>query len=499
MIKKMSFSKRLHKWPAFVVSFIAIQFAISGIVMNHREWFSSFEVKRAYLPNNYTYSNWNLASVRGGFQVGADSTLIYGNVGAILKVQNQFNTINTGFKKGADNRKIYKVVKYKNKLIAATHFGLFETGMTKINWKEIPIPVENKRLTDVCVKGDSIIVLSRSIALVSTDLVAFSTIQFKAPSTFKKKTSAFNFLWELHSGELFGFLGKLFVDFLGIVTIILSVTGLLHFMIPKRIKVRKKKNKNISKLKLLFKSNLKWHNVLGYSFILFMLINTIAGMFLRPPLLIPIANKEVKIIPGTHLDSPNAWYDKLRRIDWNAEGNFFLLSTKNGFYKLANSLNAIPETIDSQPPVSVMGCNVLEPLNSKSYLVGSFSGLFYWDVETGYVRNFLTNAQYLKPKKVTKPVSDFMVAGLIRTEKEGWYCDYNSGMVSLNGYKPWPMPEEYVGDATISLWNLCLEIHTGRIYESFLGMFYILFVPISGICLVLVLLSGLIIWLRRRK
>jgi uncharacterized iron-regulated membrane protein len=46
----------------------------------------------------------------------------------------------------------------------------------------------------------------------------------------------------------------------------------------------------------------------------------------------------------------------------------------------------------------------------------------------------------------------------------------------------------------MSLWNVSLEIHTGRIFEHLLGMFYILYVPLAGLCLIMVLVSGFFIW-----
>jgi uncharacterized iron-regulated membrane protein len=46
----------------------------------------------------------------------------------------------------------------------------------------------------------------------------------------------------------------------------------------------------------------------------------------------------------------------------------------------------------------------------------------------------------------------------------------------------------------MSLWNLALEIHTGRIFENLFGLFYILYVPLTGLALLLVLISGFFIW-----
>jgi uncharacterized iron-regulated membrane protein len=49
------------------------------------------------------------------------------------------------------------------------------------------------------------------------------------------------------------------------------------------------------------------------------------------------------------------------------------------------------------------------------------------------------------------------------------------------------------------LWNVALEIHTGRIYQSLIGDFYVLIVPLTGIFVLFILVSGFIVWLKTRK
>jgi uncharacterized iron-regulated membrane protein len=56
------------------------------------------------------------------------------------------------------------------------------------------------------------------------------------------------------------------------------------------------------------------------------------------------------------------------------------------------------------------------------------------------------------------------------------------------------MSEEMRLASPMSLWNVSLEMHTGRIFENILGMFYILIVPIAGICILIVLISGFLLW-----
>jgi hypothetical protein len=234
--------------------------------------------------------------------------------------------------------------------------------------------------------------------------------------------------------------------------------------------------------------------------VLFLIINTFSGMHLRPPLLIAIANKKVGIIPGTHLDSPNPWFDKLRRVQWDKNLKQYIFSTSEGFYFAEESLSMTLQPAFSQPPVSVMGCNVLKPVRNKIYLVGSFSGMFLWNIETGEVSDFFTQQHYVEPEGMQSPIGANMVAGFVEGRESAFWFDYNQGakkMPSLEGIETqvFPeMPEEIRKASPMSLWNVALELHTGRVFEHLIGPFYILIVPIAGICILMVLISGFLLW-----
>ncbi len=490
----LKISKKLHKWPAIIIAFIAILFAFSGIVMNHRGVFSGVDVSRNLLPGNYSYNNWNLAAVRGAIALDSTTSLMYGNIG-VWKTGDDFQTFedfNHGFPKGIDNRKIYSVVQFKNTLFAGTQLGLYKNENTN-GWQKVEINTED-RIADLGLKGDTLLVLTRNYLLKSADGNDFEIVQLPQPVGYVRETGLFDTFWQLHSGELWGLPGKLIVDLLGIVTIFLSVTGLLHFFFPKIISRRKKKMQETQGLISVKKTNLHWHNVVGYIFVAFLIINTFSGMHLRPPLLIGIANKKVGIIPGTHLDNPNPWFDKLRRIHWNESLKQYVFSTSEGFYFAGESMTNTLQPVLSQPPVSVMGCNVLHPLNDKIYVVGSFSGMFLWNIENGAVADFFSREQYIAPTGMQSPIGANMAAGFIEMKNEAVWFDYNSGAKTLISQNFVEMPEEIVKASPMSLWNAALEIHTGRIFENILGPFYILYVPLAGICLLLVFVSGFWLW-----
>ncbi len=490
--------KKYHKWPGIIVSLFALLFAISGIILNHRNIISNVDISRNLMPPGYQYKNWNLASVRSSLPVGNDSVLIYGNIGAWMVTEglSRFHDYNNGFPEGIDKRKIYSIVRFKGQLVAGTHFGLYSCTLKDSDWQPVAMPPNEERITDLAIKGDSLLVLTRNYLYYTTDLIHLQRISLPPPIGYERKAGLFLTLWELHSGELFGWIGKLFVDLLGIVLLFLTITGLLHFLFPKWISRLKSRQQPFATPLAMKKLNLKWHNLIGYIFVAFLVVNTTAGMFLRPPLLIPISSARVGIIPFSHLDTDNPWHDKLRRVVWNEQSRQYLFYTSDGFFLADNELKNNLESVINQPLVSIMGCNVLEPLDSNRFLVGSFSGLFVWSPASGENNDYLTGAPAEVPHGMGRPVGQNMTAGFVKdTRGNRYWFDYNLGAVSIDQAPVFPeMPSEILKNSPISLWNAALEVHTGRVFEHLIGPFYLLYVPLMGLSILVVLISGFLIW-----
>ena len=491
--------RKFHKWPGIVITLFVILFTASGILMNHRSLISGIDLNRSLLPEDYSYQNWNKAAIKSVCLINEDSSLVYGNIGIWLTTDHfkSFKDWNAGFPKGTDNRKISKILHTPDgKLFAGTYFGLYLYSVPQHVWQKIKLPVSEERITDLILKKDELIVQTRSFLLKSSDGRSFHPIVLPAPEEYNGKVSLFKTLWLLHSGELWGFVGKLLVDLFGLAILIISLTGLMHFIFPKWLKHRREKQKNNASLMGIRNTNLRWHNRLGWIFLPFLIFVTITGMFLRPPLLISIANSVVSPIPETVLRSPNPWYDQLRRVLYDEQQHLFLFSTNDGMYIINENFEGPMLRPVSQPPVSVMGCNVLEKKSENTYLVGSFNGLFLWNPHTGQIIDYLSGNTYEAPHVMGPPISKDMIDGWF-TELTGneFYFDYNLGVIPVRNIVQFgEMSSEIIHKSPISLWNLALEVHTGRIFEPLLGMFYILYVPIAGICILIVLISGFFIW-----
>ena len=240
------FFKKYHKWLGVVFTIFILLFAVSGIVLNHRELFSSVDVNRNILPSGYQYKNWNLAAVKGSETIGEDSVLIYGNIGIWLSDSKLsfFNDFNKGFPKGVDNHKIDKVFKSsKDELFAGTLFGLFLFDESKKEWKKIFTPEHNPRVVDITQKADTLFVLSRSFLYKTVDNKTFIKLQLPQPLSYDDRAGMFKTLWVIHSGEIYGSIGKLFVDLMGLIFVFLSLSGLVYFTVPFILKKKRAKSR----------------------------------------------------------------------------------------------------------------------------------------------------------------------------------------------------------------------------------------------------------------
>lgn len=493
--------RKYHKWPSIVLSLFVLIFAVSGIVLNHRSLFSGIDVPGKYLLDEYQYNNWNNAAVKSACRISPDSVLIYGNIGVWLTDSSfmAFKDFNLGFPKGIDNRKIFKLhLTKQGNLYAGTLFGLACFDFNSSEWKPIKIPVHDQRVVDLTEKNDSLFVLTRSYLLGAADNPAdlsFSKFTLPAPVYYENKEGLFRTLWVIHSGEIAGIAGKLFVDLIGLVFIFLTISGMIYWLFPKWVRKRKKKEKSIHSIVRINRFSLKWHNKLGVWVVFFLIVTTFTGMFLRPPLLITIANSRVGKIPFTILDSPNPWFDKLRRIIYDKNTDSFIIGTNQGIYFVDAKLKSALTPVYPQPPISVMGINVFENLGDGSYLIGSFNGLFLWNPTNGKIVDVFNPLMKVPENQGGPPLSQNMTAGFIDLGKQQFIFDYNRGVESVHPSFPFPeMPHHIIKQSPMSLWNLALEFHTGRYYSILFGQLYILFIPLFGLTMLLILITGFWLW-----
>ena len=580
--------KKYHRWFGLVLSVFMLVFCVSGIILNHREVFSGCEVSRKWLPASYHIKNFNNGVVKGTVvkksaahslsSENCDSVLVYGCAGVFLTDSrlSTWQDFNAGLPESIDERNVRHVVKAKDgSLWCAALRDVYRYDENSHRWKKVELPGNEERIMDVALGKNSIqvVALTRSRIFEITPIAsnidvsespsslassAKGGVSEKSPDIFEKKsggfsekvgtflgkyrveakiipapknyepkTTLFKLVWHLHSGEFFGLPGKLVVDAIALVLIVLSITGIIRFILPygirraKKVKSEERRVKNslaaknrMKRLGKQFAWNMKWHNKIGYVTIVLTLWIAITGMCLRPPLMVPLVLSK---LPQTVGEDGNVWQDKLRAIRWDAVQGDWLVSTSEGFLRVDEDFSQAPKMLpdDECPKLSPMGVTVWESDGKGGWIVGSFRGIYRWN-PVNHSLNQILDYFTGKPSEETSmiPISDNLVCGYSEDFLGGkpLVFDFAKGVedakgqaVALCNDEPkTSRNEESMSDlicetAPMSLWNVALELHVGRCYSPFLGPLSDLFVFLSGLLITLVLLSGYIISHRRRK
>jgi len=498
---KTDFFRKYHKWLGLIITINLLMFAGSGILLNHRSLIAHLHFPRKYMPEAYHINNWNNGVVKRNLTIGKDSILIYGNSGIWLtdSAFTNFTEFNAGLPTGTDYRKVETAIVYNGShLLIGTQHGLYEYRHKK--WTPIYLGNEEQRVISLTESNGKLFAITRSELFVlhpfakdSTWVIEQDHIPAYAQNT---EVGLFRTLWVIHSGEIYGKWGKLLVDFLGLCMATLAITGIIYFIIPVYIKKKRDKVKEkLSKIKIFNQKNLKIHNTIGVWLLPLLLLNTLTGMFLRPPFLIPIANSVVSPIPYTKLAAHNYWEDKLRLIQYDEDLKSFLLFTSEGVYTYMPFSENPPVALPSQPTISVMGINLCEKIAPYTYLIGSFSGLYIWNIKDAYQLDAMNMQPVGYENRTSRPIGEQVISGLIKaSDSTYYYSDYNTGIQALHHHQTFTAMPEEMKDIKMPLWNISLEIHTGRIFQGIMGDFYILIVPLTGLATLFVLISGVITW-----
>ena len=504
-------AKKLHKYLGIPLCFFLFFAALSGILLNHRDLLQSVDIPRSVLPRSYQFVGWNNGAVRGVLR--SDSlAYIYGSAGVWVtdsSLRSEAKPLGAGFVPGADEAKIMSMARDSaGGVWVASQYRLYKLSPDGSRWVEQPLPSSvHGRLADLQISGDSVLLLSRSLLYRrSLSSPEWTTYELKKPEGYAGKILLFQIVWALHSGEYFGLVGRIIVDLLGVLVMILSLTGICYTFLRRRLVRRKDRESTRTeeeqkhRLSKRLSTNFKWHKAIGRKTFYAVLFVFVTGWVLRPPLMLPLVFTKAQPNRFSSLYSDNPWFDRLRAIREDKHEGGWLLSTSEGFYRLKD-FSAVPEPWELQPQVSPMGINGFAQRADGSWLVGSFTGLF--EVHPGWaepIHNYFTG-ESVGEVRMGPPVGSFTVSGLLAGERpeDDLVFLYDHGAVGRSGLpdggaqlRPFAPQPEALNESPYSLWQAALELHAGRLYQPFLGSWgTALFIFFLGLASVIVLITGL--------
>ncbi len=373
--------------------------------------------------------------------------------------------------------------------MAATNDGLYICDANTGKWQQ------NKSITSKEILK-IISVDSRLLAVTKSDLWISdrSQLQFKRwlpqRKSAVKTISLVKVFFTLHDGSIFGLPGKIIWDIAGVVMIFLCISAFYIWYYPKkwRRQKRRKQKSTAKQEKNKFKFLFKYHKKLGWYFAILLLIIVFTGTFMRPPLIIALANGHIsaKYYPS----AKNPWEHNIRNAFYDTANHRIVLDCADGTWTGAINRSVPFEQLDVDLPIFAMGATVFREEQPNVWLIGSFGGLYRYDVESNKIESVLK----AKPVKMRgRPASVMVTAFVNWNDSTQYVVGHYKGLCNLKG-KPLneiEMPQAMVTNARLPLWNFFFEIHNARIFKAFIGAWYILIIPLGGLLCLLLLLSGI--------
>ncbi|WP_224747042.1 PepSY domain-containing protein [Pelovirga terrestris] len=499
-------SRAIHKYLGLILGLYLTAMGASGLLLNHPAWIRSIDTPQSLVPADYSYQNWNRMLVRSG-TISADGTWYLAGKAGIARSDDQgrsFTVVDEGFPPAAYDRDTAALVilnedSADRTLLAATRSGLYQKHGNN-PWAQVVLPgaPSSPRMVAVVETGERIVAFSETAAWqADPGSLNFAPVNLAvAEQDDATKVPLFRILHDIHNGAILGAPGKVLLDISAIILVILGFSGLVIWFVPWRNRKLPTRRRPPGSL---FRWCWKYHLKLGIWIVVILMILAGSGIFLRPPLLLATVSHSLAADNPLLLFSPRSggFGGKIQAATASSNGTI-VISTENGLWHGPADLEEAFQRLQLPVPIHGMGVTVLEGMADGQLLIGSFSGLFVVEEHQGRVwRLRRPGLQESNPYQSNDLVSGVVMAG----NRPYVRFDYHDGMLPMTAHqRSLPtMPAEIAAAAPMSLWHYLFEFHNGRIFEPWLGPWYLLIIPLSGIILLLLCLSGTYDWWCRRQ
>ena len=506
-VRRLSFriSRTIHKYLGLILGLYLLAMGASGLLLNHPEWIRAIDAPQILVPADYSYRNWNRMLIRGG-TITADGTWYLAGKSGISRSDDQgrsFTILAAGFPAAAYDRDSADLLildedSQDQILLAATRSGLYQKRGS-CTWAQIKLPgaPASPRMVALVETADRIVAFSETAAWqADTRALNFTPVELAvAEEDSAAKVPLFRVLHDIHNGAILGAPGKILLDISAIILVVLGVSGLVIWFVPWR-------NRKIPTLRLppgtFFRWCWKYHLKLGIWIVVLLMILAGSGIFLRPPLLLATVTHSLDADNPLLRFSPRSdgFGGKIQSATYSSNGAI-IISTQSGLWRGPADLDGAFQRLQLPVPIHGMGVTVLEGMADGQLLIGSFSGLFIVEENPGRIwRLQRPGLNESNPYQSNDLVSGVVMAG----NQPVLRFDYHDGMLPMTAQQRLlpAMPKEIAAAAPMSMWHYLFEFHNGRIFEPWLGPWYLLIIPISGIILLLLCLSGSYDWWCRR-
>jgi len=498
MNKLFALSKWVHKYIGLLLILFLMWMSVSGILMNHPEWISRLTVPATLIPDPYDVHDWNQGTLRDAVFHENGRDVYFAGIRGIWKSSDggqSFEAFDRGLSPSLFYQKTNDLYYDKNTstILSGTDGGLFFSSDNDSEWT--PVQLSNNKIDKVkkiLKTRDHFLIITDSEAFISSDAMGpYKPHDLPRPETGVELIKLF---FDLHDGKVWGLPGKLFFDLVGLILFFLSVSAFFLWFFPKVRKKQKLLWKE--KLRVMYRFCFKYHLKWGIWFAAPLLIIGGTGLFMRPPLLIILADQVVSrsLYPGPL--SPNPWHKKIKNAVY-LESTDQVIIEADGLW-LGSTRNEAPfSKLNWDSPIFVMGTNVLEETAPGQFLMGSFSGLLDFEPETGVITDHLTNQPAPDRSKVR--ITGFRVTGYFQTPSgQEYISSHHAGLMEIGATETsaqaFPTPKALKENGKMPLWDFLFELHNGRIFSKWIGNWSKLLVPLGAFLFVLLSLTGIFDW-----
>ncbi len=488
-VKKSKLSGKLHKILGLVLIPLLLLFAISGIGLNHPSVIESLSVPVKGLPSNYHFKNWNRGAIQAVAQISDNELYIAGKNGLAKLTNNRYHAIENPLANKPWHNFIYSLYfdKATEQLFVGSRDGLFRYGITSNAWHYYP-STQGQRIVSIGQDASNhhiIAVANHQLFQLShgnQDSVSHLNIKLAYS---QQDVPLFRFIFAMHSGEIWGIFGILLMDLVALAVIYFSLSGLYYWLFPKLVRRKLLSRKSKIKGGRLFRWLAKNHNSWGLPLMPLLLISGATAMVMRPPGLILIASSASPVPVYPSHGNTNIPYKITKAAFVNEE---LILLTDDGVFSGKAKAEQTFNPIEFSAPIHGMGATLFQPQNNGNLLIGSFSGLFSWQAsDNSYSEVTLAEqSNGLMPMAVHQSGDDVIV------------FDYFRGKLFAQ-HKQFPaMPKSINDSAEMALWNFFFELHNLRIFQHYIGNFYLLALLLASLAFVVVSITGTIQYLRKK-
>ncbi len=494
---KSKLASKLHKILSLIFLPIFLFIALSGMGLNHPNIIKNISLPISSLPENYHFKQWNRGVIqtlakdeRGGIYAAGKNGLGYFIDGSYQQIDNPLAINNW-------QNFIYSLYYDKNtkQLFVGSRDGLYRYQAETQQWHYY-VQTRDKRIVSIVKNdhSDTIIAIANhhifTIEVTANNNVtdnAFNKVT-ELVVTLEKSSQAvpfFRFIFALHSGELLGITGILLMDFVALSLIYFCLSGLYYWLFPKIVRKKLLSKRQQIKGGRAFRWLAKNHNSWGFILAPLLIISAATAAVMRPPglLLIVAGNSPIDVYASHATNNIPYKITKAAFIE-----NKLVLLTDDGVFS-GNLNTARFEQIKFSVPVHGMGATIFQQQTDGNILVGSFSGLFVWQEEHDRYEAIVLPEE----TKGILPVAA---------------CQNESGLVVFDFFKGKlfdqskvfsTMPDSINSEARMALWNFFFELHNLRIFQNYIGSFYLLLLLAVSLSLLIITITGVLQYIRKGR